>query len=513
MNQQPTHDGIDLGRVISAVTDRWYVVAGCVALVVVVAAGYAKIIAKPVYEATAMVSYTDPKRSENPTSAMPSTGITRENIQTLIGAAGRSVVMSAAATRAGVEAKDMQRDVRIGAHGDASIIDVIARSTSAHESAALANAYAHAFVDDRRRQASIGLDAQIAATTRDLAALPRKLAADDARSVLSNTLRTQLSDQQAAKRDWLNSLQVSAEAQPPSVPVWPRTTLMIGVALVIGFGLGVGLALVLARTDRRLHGDEWDELPAPVIVRVPSALHAPRSGPISPHTADPQVADAFAALGARMLLDRSGDGAHVVMVSSARSGEGKSSVSANLAAALAASGRRVVLVDADMRRPTMGDVFPALNGRPGLSQVVTGVAQVEQALTLVAANLAALGSGPRQGNASTLLASVSFRSLVDRLTGICEVVIIDTPPVLAVTDALAIASLADHVLVCARVDVSNSGEVAVASERIREAAGVSQSVVLVGTDRPVGYGYDTEGLWPAEQQQIPADPNAGGAVA
>ena len=508
MKQGNQADGLDLGRIGTAIAERWYVVAACTVLVVVAAIGYAKVVAQPVYEATALVSYTDPKRAENPTSALPSTGITRENIQTLIGAAGRAPVVSETAEKLGVSDEKLRRDVQIRPHGDASIIDFVARADSADKAAEYANTYAQAFVQDRRSQARIGLDAQITATRKDLASLPRKIAPDDPRGVLANTLRTDLATQEAARRDWLNSLQLSSEAQSPQEAVWPRTSLLLAVGLLVGMGLGCGLALVLARTDRRLHGDEWDELPAPVVVRVPRAEQAPKTMPLTPQLADAQVADAFAALGARMLLDRDGEGAHVVMVTSARSGEGKSSVAANLAAALAASGRRVVLVDADMRRPTQGDVFPPLAGRPGLAEVLSSTAQVEQALTLVAGNLAALGSGPRQANASTLLASVAFRSLIERLSGICEVIVIDTPPVLAVTDALAIASLAHHVLLCARVGSSNSSEVAAASRRIEDAAPVTQSIVLVGTERPVGYGYDSEDLWPA-----PASHQIGGSGA
>lgn len=497
MTQGNPSDGLDLGRIGTVISERWYVVAACTLVVVAAALGYAKIIAQPVYEATALVSYTDPKRAENPTSALPSTGITRENIQTLIGSAGRVPVVSEAADKLGITAEQLRRDVQIRPHGDASIIDFVARANADQKAAEYANTYARAFVEDRREQARVGLDAQITATKKDLGSLPRNIAPDDPRGVLANTLKTNLAEQEAARRDWLNSLQVSSEAQPPEKPIWPRTMLLIAVGLLVGMGLGCGLALVLARTDRRLHGDEWDELPAPVVVRVPQADRAPTTMPLSPQLADAHVADAFAALGARMLLDRSGEGAHIVMVTSARSGEGKSSVAANLAAALAASGRRVVLLDADMRRPTQGDVFPPLAGRPGLSQVLASTAQVEQALTLVAGNLAALGSGPRQANASTLLASVSFRSLIERISGICEVIVIDTPPVLAVTDALAIASLAHHVLLCARVGSSSSSEVAAASRRIGDAAPVDQSIVLVGTERPTGYGYDTDDLWPA----------------
>jgi capsular exopolysaccharide synthesis family protein len=182
----------------------------------------------------------------------------------------------------------------------------------------------------------------------------------------------------------------------------------------------------------------------------------------------------------------------VILVTSARSGEGKSSVAANLSSALALGGRRVVLVDADMRRPTQDVVFPMLQDRPGLSQVLTRGAELESALTLVAPNLAAIASGPRHSNASVLLASVAFRQMLERLAQISEVIVVDAPPVLAVKDALAIAPAADQVLLVARVGASDVAEVNEAHGYIASAARTPQSMVLMGTERPQGYGYDQE---------------------
>jgi hypothetical protein len=133
-----------------------------------------------------------------------------------------------------------------------------------------------------------------------------------------------------------------------------------------------------------------------------------------------------------------------------------------------------------------------LQNRPGLSQVLTRGAELEAALTLVAPNLAAISSGPRHTNASVLLASVAFRQTLDRLSQISEVIVIDAPPVLAVNDALAVAPAANQVLTVARVGTSDLGEVNEAHARLTGAAQTPQAMVLVGTERPQGYGYDQE---------------------
>lgn len=505
-------DRLDLRRMLSIIAHRWYIVLLFTLLVAGAAVGYAKGVAKPVYESTALVTYQDPSRNDNPTGGtLPSTGITRENIQTLIGAAGRPDIVKSGAKAAGITGDELRRSVQVRPHGDASIIDFVARASTAQQAASYANSYAHAFVQDRRTAAVSHIDNQIKIQRRALAQFPKVMKTEDPRNLTRTTLEGQLTDLQTQRLQWASALQVSSEAQQPIDFIWPKTSLMLFVAVLVGFGLGSGVALLTGRADRRLHGDEWDELPAPVLVRVPNSRSAPRNAPMGPERADPQIADAFAALGARVLLDRSGEGAHIVIVSSARSGEGKSTVAANLAAGLAQGGRRVVLLDADMRRPTQAEIFPQLRSRPGLSQILMGATQVEHALTLAAPNLAAIGSGPRQSNASTLLASIAFRTLVERLTGICEVLVIDTPPVLAVADALAIAPHAQQVLLCARVGTSNTEEIEQAHARFAAAAPVEQAVVLVGTQRPSGYGYESDDLWPGSALPAGSPQPAAGA--
>ncbi|MBC7643677.1 MAG: polysaccharide biosynthesis tyrosine autokinase [Thermoleophilia bacterium] len=492
---QHKNDNLDLARIMSTLASRWLVIAACTFIVTAASVGYVKGIAKPVYSATALVTYSQPD-SNNPTGGvLPSTNVTRENIGTLIGATGRLSVVTAAAKAAGITPTELRRSVTARPYGESSIIEFAAKAGTAKRAADRANAYADAFVLDRQRGAATAIDPLIKVQQAQVTKLGTIKAEDPAAGVKVQA-QTELSDLMRSRTLWTNAIQVSNQAQPAIDSIWPKTKLTIFAALLVGFGLGCGVALLTDKVDRRLQDDEWDELPAPVLVRVPRTRSAPKNAPLGPDRADSMVADAFAALGARILVDRVGDGAHVVLVTSARSGEGKSTVAANLASALAQGGRRVILVDADMRKPTQDKVFPVLVGRPGLSQVLTGVTQVESALTLVQSNLAAVASGPRQSNASTLLASIGFKNLIDRLQNICEVVVIDAPPVLAVADALAMAPCAHQALICARVGQSDAEELEMTFDRLAGAARLTQAIVLVGTERPTGYGYDGEDLWP-----------------
>ncbi len=488
--------GVDVAKVLGIVTKRWKTVLAITILAGMAAYGYVTFMAKEVFESTALVSYQAPDKSGNPTGgALPSSGITREDVQTLVAIADNQAVVEAAAQELGVEPSDLRRSVRVQAHGEASIVAFIARDGDAATAAEKANAWAAAFVAERRAVANSSLDKAVAAAAQDLASARKEYAAqprDDKEPSLKNQATTALADVKAQKALWENAIKVSNQAQTPEAAIWPKKVPTMFAAILIGLGIGSGVALLTARVDNRLRGDDFDALPAPVIARVPMSPRAPKATPLGPAMAEPVVADAFAALGSRVMLDRFGDGAHVILVTSARSGEGKSSVAANLASALALGGRRVVLVDADMRRPTQDVIFPMLQNRPGLSQVLTRGAELEGALTLVAPNLAAIASGPRHSNASVLLASVAFRQMLDRLAQISEVIVIDAPPVLAVKDALAIAPAANQVLLVARVNSSDVAEVGEAHGYIASAAQTPQAMVLVGTERPEGYGYDQE---------------------
>ncbi|MCW2925192.1 MAG: chromosome partitioning protein [Thermoleophilia bacterium] len=488
--------GVDVARVASIVGSRWKTVLAITILAAMAAYGYVTFVAKPVYEATALVTYQAPDKSNNPTrGALPSSGITREDVGTLVALAGRQEIVEAAAAKLGIKPDALRHSVRVQAFGEASVVSFIARDGSTKGAADRANAWANAFVNDRVRASSSALSSIITDRQRDLTEAKKAYArqpADDHDPQSLNQAIGAFNEARSQKTLWTGAISLSNSAQAPDAAVWPKKSLTMFAALLIGLGIGSGVALLTARVDNRLKDDEFDALPAPVLARVPLSPRAPKTTPLGPAMAEPIVADSFAALGARVMLDRHGDGAHVILVTSARSGEGKSSVAANLASALALGGRRVVLVDADMRRPTQDQVFPMLQNRPGLSQVLTRGAELEGALTLVAPNLAAIASGPRHANASVLLASVALRQMIERLSQISEVIVIDAPPVLAVNDALAVAPAASQVLLVARVGASDLGEVTEAHTRIGSAAQTPQAIVLVGTERPEGYGYDQE---------------------
>jgi capsular exopolysaccharide synthesis family protein len=149
----------------------------------------------------------------------------------------------------------------------------------------------------------------------------------------------------------------------------------------------------------------------------------------------------------------------VVLVTSPRPGEGKSTVAANLAAVVAQSGRRVVLVDGDLRRPQAHRLFVTGN-ELGLSSVLTGEAPLQQCVQRVGSdgNVALLSAGPPPPDPAELLSHERLRLALASLAGAADLVVIDAPPVLPVTDPIILSQVADVTLLVATAGLSDRRE-------------------------------------------------------
>jgi len=165
------------------------------------------------------------------------------------------------------------------------------------------------------------------------------------------------------------------------------------------------------------------------------------------HNSKSLVAEAFRTLRSNLQFSEFGKNLKVIVVTSSNPNEGKSEVSINLAASLAQQGKKVIIVDADMRKPTQHKLTE-LNNTEGLSTFLlkkTGVDSINH-LTINDVNLDVLTSGPVPPNPAEMLASVSMEQTLKAFGDFYDYVIIDTPPLLAATDAQILASIADATL-------------------------------------------------------------------
>ena len=181
----------------------------------------------------------------------------------------------------------------------------------------------------------------------------------------------------------------------------------------------------------------------------------------------------------------------VIMLTGPTPGIGKSFISANLAAIMAATGKRVLLIEADMRKGHLHDVF-GVKRSPGLSELVANVQPLESVLRpQVVAGLDLIPGGAIPPNPAELLLSLSTRDWLQRLQDQYDLVLIDTPPVLAVSDACVLAQRTGTVLLVARAETTTLGELQETAKRLTQAGGSVRGVVFNGLDfkRRYGYGY------------------------
>lgn len=291
------------------------------------------------------------------------------------------------------------------------------------------------------------------------------------------------------------------DARLPEDPVWPKIPLVIGLSVIAGLIFGVGAAFARellyggvtdAQDIERYAGlNVYGTIP---LSQAQNALNlGMQSNRLARHllaeanSADPSIeslrslrtALSFAMLEApnnRLLLTGPAPGA------------GKSFISANLAAVLCGGNKRVLLVDADMRRGHLHQFFGRTRGQ-GLSNVLAGQVSVEVAIQRdVSTGLDLLTTGSIPPNASELLLSDSMSRLMESLGECYDIVVIDTPPVLAVSDAPMMATIAGTVFLVARFQKSTIGELTESARQLQRANAPLKGVIFNGVDaRAFGY--------------------------
>ncbi|MGO9404757.1 MAG: GumC family protein [Terriglobales bacterium] len=266
-----------------------------------------------------------------------------------------------------------------------------------------------------------------------------------------------------------NNFRIINAARVPTSPSEPNIPRNLAFALVLGIISGVGLAFVLENMDNTVRTPEQatalSALPSLGMIPLGSksasyggtgkrlALTASKEvvETVTQVRPQSQMAESYRALRTSLLLSNLGAPPKVIMVTSARPQEGKTTTSINTAIVLAQKGVRVLLVDADLRRPSIHKTL-GMGPRSGLSNVLTGSATVQQTITTspILPNLFIMPAGTPPPNPAELLASSNMRDLIAELREQFDHIVIDTPPTLSVTDAVVLSPRADATILVIR---------------------------------------------------------------
>jgi succinoglycan biosynthesis transport protein ExoP len=246
-----------------------------------------------------------------------------------------------------------------------------------------------------------------------------------------------------------SNIRVIDRAERPRRPVSPRPVFSLLLALVGGTILGCGTAFFFEYLDSRIKSPEEIDtyLGLPSIGMIPAlGKQWKDADPLITNGVPPSFAEAFRTLRTNVLFSAATPGCRSIAVTSTGPGEGKTLVASNLAIGFATAGQRVLLLDADMRRPRLHDVLTGAQ-EPGLSNVLVGNTSAGDALRKTAVpNLYVLTAGRIPPNPAELLGSRAFKELLASIRERFDWIVIDTPPVMAVTDPNIVASLTDGVV-------------------------------------------------------------------
>ena len=253
----------------------------------------------------------------------------------------------------------------------------------------------------------------------------------------------------------LVKLSVFEQAQPPTSPSSPRPTMNLVLGLVVGLVLGLGFAFLREVLNTRLRTQEDIEriVEAGVLGTFSSDSTLEKTPVLTQGDPYSPRAEGFRQLRTHLSFTNLTGGSQSVVVSSSIPGEGKTSTAVNLAIMLAEGGTRVLLVDADLRRPKVA-TYLGIEGSVGLTGVLTGSVALEDAIQTwgPAGQLHVLASGRLAPNPSELLGSAPMDKLLARLESEYEVVVIDAPPLLPVTDPAVLAANTSGLLLVVSVD-------------------------------------------------------------
>jgi capsular exopolysaccharide synthesis family protein len=282
-------------------------------------------------------------------------------------------------------------------------------------------------------------------------------------------------------------------ASVPSAPVAPNKKVDIALGLLLGLALGIGIAVLLDVLDTSVKSaEDLEAISESAVLGVigfdSEAAKSPLIVQTDPHS---PRAEAFRQLRTNLQFVDIDHPVKSIVITSSIPQEGKSTTTANLAITLAQAGLKVVLVEADLRRPKLMQ-YLGVEGAVGVTSVLIGRVSLDDALQPWGnGSLMVLPSGPTPPNPSELLGSQGMAELISALESRADIVLVDAPPLLPVTDAAVLAKICDGALLIVRHGVTSREQVARAVESLRvvDAHLIGNVLNMAPAKGPDAYGY------------------------
>src|SRR4051794_11925887 len=401
----------------------------------------------------------------------------------------RAAELAAKKMGAGYTRQKVQDNVTVEPKGQSYVLDVQAKATDPKEAAKLANAFVSGALDARAEVLRREVAAQIAV-------LQGSTDPDD---------KARLAGLQTFANGDDPTLSLSQSAIPPTGREGAPSWLIVALSIIAGFAIGAGVAVLMELVNPRVRDAQelTDLFPAPVLARVPK-MPRRSSRQMDVFQIPPGVREAYRSIQAQ--LDQRSSGSRVILVTSASSGDGKTSTSINLSLALVAAGHRVILMDFDLRKPDIGNLL-GVGPSEGLVGTLNDDTLLEDVL-VPAPRLPPLSVAPAgAGQDDFLLLTALLREIGDimrQARGLADYVIVDTAPLGEVSDALRLLPHVDDVIVVARPDNTRRSEFEQVRDLLSRGGVLPLGLVLMGVNMRGSARYYAYGDFREKGRRFPS---------
>ena len=401
--------------------------------------------------------------------------------------------------RTGESPRDLLDKVRAEPVASSDIVAITASESTPQAAQALANTFAKEAVAERTDRMHDQIDSRLPALEESL----------DSASGDTTEIQNQISQLQILRSGPDPTIQVEALADTPDTPVSPRPALTIAAGLLAGVILGLSLAFASRVLDPRLRREEQlrQLYRLPILSRIPKESQSRGDRPLDPKALSPASLEAYRTLRATLTASRRpGSDSQVILVTGPAASEGKTTTAINLATSLLAAGQRVILIEGDLRRPAIGRALGSAPKR-GVVSVLLESIDLRDALvtdTPYGENLGLLLADYEGGWITELFSIGAAERLIEEARELADYVIIDSPPLTEVIDALPLARLADSVLIVTRLGNSRLSSIQRLGELLAENRIRPVGFAVVGVPRPTKSSY-----YYAERSPVFVDPPVG----
>jgi capsular exopolysaccharide synthesis family protein len=490
---QPPEEAVGLRVYVETLRERWKMIALITLITTAVAIAYVLTATKQ-YESQAEILVT-PVSSSDPILATLGL-ITESNEPTRpIETASKFVtnidVAELAKKKLGSDetAEAMLEKISAAPIAQSNVVAVTAKADSADYSQELVNAFANAAVADRTNRLHERIEVTIPQLEQQIAATSTET------GVAGESLGAELALLQTLKNSPDPTISVDAEASSPGTQVWPRTLLSVVAGIFAGLVIGITAAFAAQTLDPRLRREEQirRRYRLPILARIPRDPSGRAEGrPLDPRKVEAITTEAYRTLRSGFIT-RSADGSgRIILVTGSSVAEGKTSTAVNLATSLALTGKRVILIESDLRRPSLARALDISSVETGVVSTLLGNTSLEEALVSVpdyGGNLRVLPADNEGGWIAELFSIPAAETMLEKAAEIADFVIIDSAPLTEVVDALPLALRANDVLIVVRLGRTRIDNLSRLTEMLAD-NGIKPIGFAIVNARRAGRNYD-----------------------